>query len=200
MSVAAVVLAGGRSRRFGADKLAAEIAGSPLLDRALAAALAVAEVVVVVGPDDRPWPSGILIVREHPPFAGPFAAVVAGLEHLSHLEQPAADDVVLVIAGDLVDPGPQLSALVAALRTPSATNLAPHQVDAAVTVDADGRHQPLLAAYRWGALLDSIAGLNPNGRAAFALLDGLRVLDVPEVGTSARDIDTTEDLARETTR
>ena len=35
--VAAVVLAGGESRRFGTDKLAAVVDGLPLLDRAVAA-------------------------------------------------------------------------------------------------------------------------------------------------------------------
>ncbi|HSW43930.1 MAG TPA: NTP transferase domain-containing protein, partial [Patescibacteria group bacterium] len=50
--VTGIVLAGGRSTRFGEDKLVAEVGGRPLLHLAIdAVATAVDEVVVVVGAD-----------------------------------------------------------------------------------------------------------------------------------------------------
>ena len=52
--VTGIVLAGGRSTRFGGDKLAAEIGGRPLLHLAIEAVAGVVdEVVVVVAPGCR---------------------------------------------------------------------------------------------------------------------------------------------------
>ena len=105
--VAALVLAGGRSRRFGTDKLEAEVGGRPLLDAAVDAAVAASDAqVVVVGPVERALPAGVLVTREEPAYAGPFAAVAAGLELVDA-------DVVLVLAGDLLDPAPAIPALLA---------------------------------------------------------------------------------------
>ena len=50
MTVVAVVLAGGASRRFGSDKLAAEAGGESLLDLAVGA-LSAEMPVIVVGPE-----------------------------------------------------------------------------------------------------------------------------------------------------
>jgi molybdopterin-guanine dinucleotide biosynthesis protein A len=179
--VAALVLAGGRSRRFGSDKLAAEVAGRPLLDAALDAALGAADAqVVVVGPVERDLPTRVLVTREEPAYAGPFAAVAAGLELVDA-------DVVLVLAGDLLDPAPAIPALLAALtREPHA--------DAAVLVDSDGRRQPLLAAFRVTPLRGCIVGVDTTGRAASELLDGLHVVEVADDLGWSRDVDTPGDL------
>jgi hypothetical protein len=66
-----------------------------------------------------------------------------------------------------------------------------------VAVDAAGRRQPLLAAYRVGPLLGGILGVDPSNRAAGELLDGLHVVEVRDHGTHTRDIDTLDDLAAE---
>jgi len=188
--VAAIVLAGGRSTRFGSDKLAIEVDGRPLLLHAIDAARAVADRVVVVGPSSVALPSEVAVVREDPPYSGPYAAVAAGLAALD-----ADTTVVLVLAGDLLDPAPLLPRLLTALRGPRHADAAPSTApEAAVTLDAEGRRQPLLAAYRVDPLLAGIAGVDPYGRAAYALLDGLRVVDVPDVGEHSRDVDTPADL------
>ena len=58
----AIVLAGGRSARFGTDKLEARIGGRSILDLAIAAVQAVAtDVVVCASPDGTP---------NVPPFVG----------------------------------------------------------------------------------------------------------------------------------
>lgn len=181
--VAAVVLAGGRSRRFGTDKLAAEVSGRPLLDSALTTALAAADAgVVVVGPVERELPPGIVVTREEPAYAGPFAAVSAGLELVDA-------DVVLVLAGDLLDPSAAAPALLAEL------DAAPH-ADVAVVVDAEGRRQPLLSAFRVPALRGCVAGVDTTGRAAGELLDGMHVLEVRDPAAWSRDVDTPDDLPR----
>ena len=177
--VAVIVLAGGRSRRFGRDKLDARVEGRRLLDGALDAALGVTSAVVVVGPP-RGLPPDVVRVREEPAFSGPFAAVAAALPQVE-----AA--VVIVLAGDLFEPAPLLPLLVEALG-------AAPDADAAVTVDSDGRRQPLLAAYRVAALRAGIAGVDPCNRGAYTLLDGLHVVEVHDPAHWSRDIDEPDDL------
>jgi molybdopterin-guanine dinucleotide biosynthesis protein A len=179
--VAALVLAGGRSRRFGSDKLATPVAGRPLLDAALDAAVSAADAqVVVVGPVERPLPPGVLVTREDPAYAGPFAAVAAGLELVDA-------DVVLVLAGDLLDPAPAIPVLLDALAS------AP-RADAAVLVDEHGRRQPLLAAFRVLPLRGCVVGVDTDGRAAGELLDGLRLVEVLDAVGWSRDVDAPDDL------
>jgi len=98
--VTAVVLAGGRSTRFGGDKLATAVAGEPLLHRAVRAVAAAAdEVIVVIGrdapapalPADLPAP--VRLARDRELDRGPLAGLVAGLTAAS---APAA----LLVAGD----------------------------------------------------------------------------------------------------
>ena len=188
--VAAVVLGGGRSTRFGSDKLAVDVGGAPLLRHAVDAALGVARQVVVVGAPAVALPDGVVVVPDSQAYAGPYAAVLDGIDALD-----LDVEVVLVLAGDLIDPAPILPALLAALRADD-----PHRPpEAAVAVDDEGRRQPLLAAYRVEPLVAGMAGVDAYHRAAYALLDGLhvaevQVADVPGAGSATRDVDTPADL------
>ncbi len=97
--ISGIVLAGGRSRRFGSDKLEAEIDGRTLLDRAVAAVGIVAgEVLVVLGPgDERPLPASARSVRrviDREAAGGPLIGLLAGLE-------AAAEPVCLIAGGDM---------------------------------------------------------------------------------------------------
>ena len=186
--VGAVVLGGGRSTRFGSDKLAADVGGTPLLRHAVDAVLPLAGQVVVVGTPAAPLPAGVLVVADSQEYAGPYAAVRDGVAALA-----LGIDTVLVLAGDLLDPAPLLPLLLAALDADDPD----HLPEAAVAVDAEGRRQPLLAAYRVEPLVAGMAGVDAYHRAAYALLDGLHVVEVLDqtAGAAAtRDVDTPDDL------
>src|SRR5687767_11659493 len=135
LRVAAVVLAGGESRRFGTDKLAAVVDGLPLLDRAVEALPA--EVTLIIAGPERPLRRPAIFVREDPVGGGPAAALVAGLRRA--LQTPV--DVVLVFPAD------------APLGGQAALTLLQHLTDrpdvgAVVGSDAEGREQPLQLALR----------------------------------------------------
>lgn len=179
---AAVILAGGAGRRLGhVDKATVVVAGSTLLERAVAACAGAGE-VVVVGPS-RPDPSW-REVRESPAGAGPVAALGAGLAAL-----PASVDVVVVLAVDM--PGVQARTVDRLV-----TALAGSKTDAAVLVGPEGRRQLAMAVHR-AAVAPLVA--DPSALVDAPLwrtLVGLRWIEVAAQGTEHRDIDTPDDLAR----
>ena len=107
------MLAGGRSKRFGSDKLVASYRGAPLIHRPVhALARLGAEVVVVCAPDapDLPLPEDVAlrVVRDAVLDEGPLAGVIAGL---AEVRTPTA----LIAAGDM--PELQVAVLRTMLRT-----------------------------------------------------------------------------------
>jgi len=193
-AVSAIVLAGGRSRRFGSDKLRAEIDGRNLLDLATEAAAAVSsEVVVVVAPDDdRPLPAARVPVRrtiDPEPFGGPLVGLRSGLEI-------AAEPLAVVVGGDMPSMEPDvLRALVRALEASTGHD--------AVALSSRGRLVPLPAALRTGAATDATRRLVGGGeRRLRTLFDHLRTRVLAEEewrpldpeGATLRDVDRPEDL------
>lgn len=119
-AIAAIVLAGGASSRFGADKMAARLDGRPLLHHALAAVDEVADtIVIVLAPGAEavalpPLHARTLLAHDPETHQGPLAGVAAGL---AALDATAPDlDLVIVIGGDMpwVVPG-VLTAMLATL-------------------------------------------------------------------------------------
>ena len=104
MEFDAIILAGGRSSRLGGvPKSGLVYDGATLLERSLRAAGAAGR-TVVVGPDPGGLPGGVLTCREEPPFAGPAAAIAAGLAALAadHASRhAAAAPYTLVLACDM---------------------------------------------------------------------------------------------------
>ncbi|MBC2865942.1 molybdenum cofactor guanylyltransferase [Streptomyces mexicanus] len=180
----AVVLAGGAARRLGgADKPAVRVGGRTLLDRVLGACAGARTTVVVAAP--RPTARPVRWVREEPPGGGPVAALDAGLRH-------ATAEHVVVLSADLPFLAPAtVRRLLDELRAGRA--------DGVLLTDADGRDQPLVAAYRTRALRDALAALaQEHGaltglplRRLTAALDLTRVPD----HVASFDCDTWDDIA-----
>lgn len=179
--VFAIILAGGRASRMGGiDKPALVVGGRRMLDTALHAA-AVADMIVVVGPHRADVT--VLQVQEQPAGSGPVAGIAAGLAALA----PEPTDRVLIFAADL----PWLSSAVT-VELLGALDAAA-DADVAHGVDASGRVQHLLAAWRAQALIATLAGLeSPVNQPMRALAPKHAVA----VAVSVTDCDTTEDIER----
>ena len=196
--LAVILLAGGRARRMGGiDKPALLVGGRTLAARAaLAAVLAGAEQVIVVGPDrdglraeiDAAMAGpgklvpAIRFVTEDPPAAGPVPALRAGLDLV-------AEPRILLLAADLPFlRQPDLQALLAATA----------DGDGAALTDDEHRVQWLTSCWRTGRLRAALAAY--RGDSLRGLLGPLRPVLIPAepaVGEppSWLDCDTPEDVA-----
>jgi len=175
MELEAIVLAGGRGSRLGdVDKAALEVSGESMLDRTLRALAGLR--VIVVGPG--PVPEGVLSVCEEPRFAGPAAAIGAGLREVS-------SPYVLVVACDQPFLADALPALLAGVG----------DREGAIAVDADGRRQNLMVAVRTSALAVSLARFESlEGRSVRELLAVLDLREVQVPRGSTLDLDTWHDV------
>jgi len=196
--IAGIVLAGGRSSRFGSAKLAAELDGRSLLDHAIEAVAAVStETLVVIGPGGPApeLPPGVRTVRDREAFGGPLAGLAAALDAT---EAPIA----IVVGGDMPRLRPEvLRAMLAAVESRDAGGPPP---DAVVLEDAGGLRPLPLAIRVERARVAAAATLASSQRSLRALLDRLvvRVLRPDEWrqldpgGDTLRDVDRVEDLER----
>ncbi len=182
--VTALVLAGGKSTRFGADKARYAVGGQPMIARVLEAAAAVAaEVRISVGQEGAPLPEPARRVRrviDHYRDAGPLAGLHAGLH-------AATTPWLLVVACDLPFLTADVLRILLASRAPEA--------DAVVARAPDGRLHPLCACYHARTLPVAEAQLQAGRLAMHAFLDRLqklRLVDLPE--QPLRNINTPSDL------
>jgi molybdenum cofactor guanylyltransferase len=195
--VSGIVLAGGRSRRFGSDKLAARVGAGTLLDRSVAVVASIAtDVVVVVAPrNDRvlaPISGALRIVADPEAHGGPLVGLLTGLEAV---DQP----LVVVVGGDMPDLRPDVLRLL--IRT-----LASEPTIGAVVLRSRGALVPLPAAVRTGAATDWTRRLVGDGeRRLRSLFERLptRILEEGEWrpmdpdGETLRDVDRPGDLPRD---
>jgi molybdopterin-guanine dinucleotide biosynthesis protein A len=208
--VAGIVLAGGLSQRFGADKLAAAYGDCSLLGAAVRAVAEVTdEVIVAIRPagDEPPLPADLPVpvrfVRDAEEGGGPLAALPRALD-------AAAAPVVLVVAGDTPHlPRGVAYALLDALAGPGPAR-------PGLTVGADrgralaaallvgGSFQQLPFALRREPALRVVFRLLAEGeRRLVPLFVSLGATAVPEEtwraedpeGLAIRDVDTPGDLA-----
>ncbi len=184
MDFDAIVLSGGRGRRLGGiSKPQLKRYGRTLLQVAIDATRG-ARRVVVVGEGESGL--GYDLVRESPPFAGPVAAIAAGLAALS----PEHSRFTLVLACDMPNAGGAVTALAASLD-----DAVDDQDDGMIAVDAEGRAQFLLAMYRTEALVRRLSSMTVVDASMMGMAKGLSLkpLVVPE--GSSDDVDTWQDAA-----
>jgi molybdopterin-guanine dinucleotide biosynthesis protein A len=195
--IGAIVLAGGRSSRFGRDKLAEPLDGRPLLHHAISAVRDLTDrIVVVAGPVDEPrLPDGVRLVHDDRPFEGPLAALAVGLA-----ETDPGVERVIVIGGDMPSLVPAVLGRLLAALGPDST---------AAILGVDGPRAILPLALAVGPARTAVNGLVSAGeRRLGALLDVLDVDVVPAAswrsddpgGLTLRDIDSPDDLWSERSR
>ncbi|MBM4407106.1 MAG: hypothetical protein FJ038_00560 [Chloroflexi bacterium] len=198
VEVTGIVLAGGRSARFGRDKLAELLDGRTLLDRAVDALAIRCSEVLVIGAADGPDPvlhpihrgtAAIRVLRDPEVGGGPLVGLAVGLE-------AAAEAIVLVAGGDMPSLDPSLLSLLADEVAARA---------GAAALQEGGHLRPLPCAIDRARAGAALRRVRAAGRSSLhAILESLdavvvaedvwRVLD-PE-GASLIDVDRPGDLAR----
>jgi molybdopterin-guanine dinucleotide biosynthesis protein A len=187
-----IVLAGGRSTRFGSDKLAAPLDGVPLVRRAVDALATVTDGVIVVlapGVEREELPGDVTIAHDLQEGEGPLAGLHTGLLAAVRTDQ------VVVAGGDM----PELQPTVLRLLLDTLDDAS---VDAAALADGD-RPRPLPIALRTWPAADAVHTLLHAGRRRLRdALDSLRTAVIDEPTWTAldperltlRDIDEPGDL------
>lgn len=177
---AAVVLAGGASRRMGRDKAVVDVGGRPMLERVADAVTEAGADPVVIG--GGPLRHGRLdVLPDRRPGSGPLAAIADALVWSPH-------ELVVVLACDL-----------ALLDTETVTRLVAAAAEPAIDVATavTDRREPLCAAWRVSACLPVVEELVIAGeRAVVAAFDRLRVGEVPVSAERLLNVNTPADLAR----
>ena len=173
-----VVLAGGRSARFGRDKLAEPYRGGPLLHHCLQRLAEVCDELVVVlapGAPEPDLPVGVAarFARDADEGQGPLAGVSAGL-------LATRTELAVLAGGDM----PELSMPVL-LEMVRVAREAP--VEAVALRDGD-RFRPLPCVVRVPAARDGARALLLGGRRRLReLLDSLRLAGIDEATWVALD-------------
>jgi molybdopterin-guanine dinucleotide biosynthesis protein A len=203
VSVTAIVLAGGRSSRFGSDKLAAQLDGGSVLAGTIRAIAPIADAVVVAGPAAGPTDGlglgparldpaalatpgldtedpAVTFVADPEPFAGPLVALANALEH----GMPHFGDVAIVVGGDM--PRLVASVLVRMLDVldvdPTVDAVYLGRPEAAIAVDpsAPSARQVLPLAIRVKpATRAARVAVEAGRRSLQALLDEVAAVELP---------------------
>jgi molybdopterin-guanine dinucleotide biosynthesis protein A len=197
-SASAIVLAGGRSERFGSDKLQATIDGRSLVDLAVLAVAEIAQDVLVVIAPGAPQPVSeevrasvpVRDVSDPEPFNGPLVGLLAGLER-------AREPLAIVVGADMPALVPRVLALMLAALDGYSRDV--------VALSYRARRQPLPLALRVGAAMPAVQRLIGTGERSLRSMVGQpgsltleeaewRALD-PGAET-LRDVDRPQDLER----
>lgn len=181
-SITGLLLAGGKSRRFGSDKALAILDGQPLIAHAYAA-LAPRCMEILVGVDEPgrayPLPGPARTVVDAVPGIGPLGGLLAGLTE-------ARTEWLLALACDL----PWVSADHLTVLTRARSDAA----DAVVVQDGD-RLQPLCALYQVERTRRAAEAQVATGRYALhAVLGRLAVRTVAMPPGVLRNVNTRADL------
>ena len=176
-----IVLSGGTSSRFGADKSQAILGHQQLIHHVLGSIPSEFE-IIVVGADPLFSGAPYTCVQENPIGGGPVAGISAALEICK-------SEVAGVIATDMPFALSHMLHLYTAMTS--------HD-DVVMYVDSAGFRQPLAAVYRVDALEQALSKLGDvHGQSMRALISHLQVHEIPmspEVEKAMIDVDTPHDL------
>lgn len=208
-SCAAVVVAGGASRRLNhVPKASLSDGTSTLLDCALEA-VAPASPRVVVGPESLPLPPEVLRTRENPPFSGPAAAIHAGLECIAaacERSQTPVPNWCLILGVDTPRIAPAVQQLIAAAQNAErAAVFSPADSEATAGSEssegseasagfwgvAEGIYQPLVGIYRFEAIR-SVFSTGTTDASVRSFLRRLNPVAVQMSAADTADVDTWE--------
>ncbi len=210
-SCAAVVVAGGASRRLNHVPKASLSDGTNTLLGCALEAVAAASPRVVVGPESLPLPSGVLRTREDPPFSGPAAAIHAGLECIAadcERSQAPLPEWCLILGVDTPRIAPAVQQLIAAARAAEQASVgqsAPTSSEASVGQSApagseasagfwgvaEGIYQPLVGVYRFEAIR-SVFSTGTTDASVRSFLRRLNPVAVQMSAADTADVDTWE--------
>lgn len=188
MDTAAIILTGGRSRRFGGRHTPGiEIAGTPVIASLLTTVEAAGVGEIIVCGSAAGIDAGVLtrvqVVAEKPAFGGPLHGISCSLAAL-----PAGERIILLLAGDM----PAITtSLLDRLRDTAAAG------SPAAAVDPSGRVQFLCAAWPEAVLRDAVTSLGTAvGLPVKALYRDRDITLIPATEAELLDIDTPADLDR----
>lgn len=172
-----IVLAGGKSSRFGGDKALAELGGQPLLFRALDLLTKLCGEIIVVGRTGVEISNmRVRAIDDLMPNLGPISGLHTGLSD-------SKTELNLVLAVDM----PFVTVSLFETLLNSIGNAS------AAIPEADGRMQPLCAVYRRSCLPMIESFISHNGRAVFGFLDRVEYCRVHFEQTDILDdVDTRE--------
>lgn len=162
-SLAAVITAGGQSRRFGSDKALAVLDGQTLLER-VASSLEGCSPRLIIAPLGRYAMKGWQNVADTRPNQGPLAGLEAGLTEL------APQTWTAFAAVDMPHLTPEFWATLSNDRAAGA--------QVVIGRSQEGRLQPLAALYHASALPSVTALLDAGERRMLAVLGHLKVVEV----------------------
>jgi molybdopterin-guanine dinucleotide biosynthesis protein A len=176
-----IVLSGGTSSRFGADKSQAMLGHQQLIHYILTGIPKEFE-IIIVGADPLFTLASYRCVQENPVGGGPVAGIAAALELCE-------SEIVGVLATDMPFAGAHMIHLLSAMTS--------HD-DAIIFVDSEGFKQPLAALYRREGLETALSKIgNPHGASMRTLISHLNIHEIPmspEIEKAMIDVDTPHDL------
>ena len=176
-----IVLSGGTSSRFGADKSQAMLGHQQLIHHILTGIPKEFE-IIIVGADPLFTPAFYRCIQENPVGGGPVAGIAAALELCE-------SEIVGVLATDMPFAGAHMIHLLSAMTS--------HD-DAIIFVDSEGFKQPLAALYRREGLETALSKIgNPHGASMRTLISHLNIHEIhmsPEIEKAMIDVDTPHDL------
>lgn len=179
---AAVVLAGGASRRMGTDKAMLTINGRPMIQQIIDQIQpSFRKVYVSAGKKDLYGFTGCEVIQDATPGEGPLAALASVLERSEY-------DLNFMTPCDVPDTDQHL---VAALMRGIG------DADAAVPLSPDGRREPLFAVYRKSALPAIRAAIARGEKRIISFYDSVQVKDVFTDSTGwISNLNTSEDYRK----